>query len=141
VTTDWILQITVTSTTEPTFNSGSYSIGDSEESGAWAQLDGPTGWAYGLSKTTLTSAYDYEPGGPTDSPDYGSANFSNSSISGLTWTNPSGNTWVGTFRVTETTSYGDAVISRTYSGSSGDGGDGDTTITMNGTWTINVTTY
>lgn len=140
-TVSWTITFTCTSNGQPTFNSGSYSFGDSEESDAWASLTGPSGNAEGYAYTPLTLAYDYEPGGPTFSPSTDTNTYSGS-IPSLTWTYLGSNTWQGTYSFTSTTSYAYGVINRSYSGSSGDGGEGDTSIQMSVNYIyMSVTTH
>ena len=151
--TSWAITFTYVSTGTPTFVSGSYNISDYEEADAWASIDGPSGYADAYGNTPLTDAYDYEPGGPTGaiSPNTTTYSSTTMSASGVTWVdmgavnpmNPTGpHNWQGSFVFTTTNANAYAIISRTYSGSSGDGAELDTYIEMTPTLvSLNVTTH
>jgi len=129
-TTTWTISATYTSTNCPTFVSGTYDLSYGEYSYAWASLSGPSGHAEGIAQLPITSAYDYEPQGDTSwpNPDTFSEGLKGT-ITNLQWSGGPG-AWVGTFQFTTTSSYAYGNITRTYQGSSGDGGEGDTLISV-----------
>ncbi len=130
----WNLVINCTSTSKPTVRSINYYFIDSEESEADGAFEGTTGSAFALATTPLTISYDYETATtsyiPYPDPDDASTVYSYSGGDpGYTWTNTSGNTWIGTYTMiagTDFKTHAHGEIDRDYQGSSSFEDDGYT---------------